>query len=153
MPAPKAYVSPTQRLVHQPKPVGRPSLTPKSDRVSTFPARFIPLRDRLFNEAKASPDFLSTVFTRIEGEAPTDDEIMQSVENRLFSLIHKYPDWYGLTKDADVRTARNRRAYGIQRGLIQPEDQPEALRRHQQERREFFDERDRRSAEVSEAVS
>lgn len=56
--------------------------------ISTFPKRFEPLRDRLVREAKKHPDF--------QGLDP--DEIVRSVENRLWTVIQTYPWWYGQLK-------------------------------------------------------
>jgi hypothetical protein len=135
MPAPKTFVSPESRLLTQSNSVGRPRLRKKTARVSTFPTRFESLRERLFERAKETPAFLATVFT-LNDAGPTEDEIMQSVENRLFSLIKNYPSWFGQTKEADARSRAAVRAYRIQRGLIQPEAVPAGLaewRRKQKE--------------------
>src|SRR5215510_6102019 len=96
----------TQAAMRQMQAVLTPATakrTAAAERVSTFPARFVPLRDRLFERAKTSPEFLSSVFTRVEGETPTDDEIMQSIENRLFDLLASSPWWFGQTQVADAQ--------------------------------------------------
>ena len=107
-----------------------------SDRVSTFPKSFEILRDRILERAKSTPAFLDTVFTL--HATPTDDEIIHSVENRLFSLVREYPAWFGSTPHADDKARALRHDHDVSRGLIQAapltDAQRAAITRRKQER-------------------
>ncbi|HEV8328934.1 MAG TPA: hypothetical protein VGQ08_15770 [Nitrospiraceae bacterium] len=123
-------------------------------RVSTFPKQFEGLRNQLFERAKQTPEFLATVFTDREGDAPTDDEILQSIENRLFTICATYPFWFSHTPDADAKAHELTRDHDINHGLIKAApltaNQLAAVVRRKQERQE----RDERiAARVSETVA
>ena len=127
--------------------------TPTNDRISTFPRQFEGLRDQLFERAKVMPDFIETVFTLNRDGKPSDEDILQAVENRLFSIINDFPFWFGHTADADAKAHDLKRDHDIQHGFIKAapltENQLAAFARRKQERRE----REQRiAARASEAV-
>ncbi len=125
--------------------------THKTNGISTFPKRHEALRDRLVEDAKRSPEFLATVFTI--HEQPTEDEIVQCIENRLFSMIHEYPVWFGHTPDADAKAQDLRREHAIANGFIKAapltERQKAAIATRKQER---IEREQRITARANEAV-
>lgn len=107
-------------------------------RMSTFPRQFEGLRDQLFERAKSTPVFLGSVFTMYA--VPTDEEITQAIESRLFSVTQEYPLWFGQTPDADSKAHDLKRDHDITHGFIKAApltaNQQAALTRRKRERHE-----------------
>ncbi len=114
---------------HQSKQV----ISKPAGRVSTFPVRFEALRDRL--------------------KAQHPDLSVASIENMIYTIVHGYPIWYGMTPDADAKAHALKRDHDVTHGFIKAApltaNQQAALIRRKQERQ---DREHRIAARASEAL-